>query len=204
MEAGRAIRFRPSVGPFAAAADASADALHDLVALVPAGEEIVLVEPGIPILPPSMICRQSLATDQMVAIDLPAAEAEPRLIALGEDDAPAMRALAALTRPGPFAQETHRLGRFVGVREDGRLVAMAGERLRLDGFTEASAVCTHPDARGRGLARRLLIAVMHAIAARGETPFLHVYATNVSAIALYEQIGFRRRATLQAITLARA
>ncbi|MEI9963878.1 MAG: GNAT family N-acetyltransferase [Caulobacteraceae bacterium] len=104
-----------------------------------------------------------------------------------------MLALATLTQPGPFFARTHQLGDFIGVKQEGRLVAMAGERMRPTGFTEVSGVCTHPDWRGRGYAAGLMRLVAARILARGETPFLHVYASNTGAIALYEALGFRLR-----------
>ena len=115
---------------------------------------------------------------------------------LDEADAPDMLALALLTRPGPFRARTHRLGRFIGVREEGRLIAMAGERMRMPGYAEVSGVCTHPDFRGRGLAGRLMRQVMQTMQARGETPFLHAYASHENTIALYRTLGFEVRAEL--------
>lgn len=108
-------------------------------------------------------------------------------------DSPAMRGLVERTRPGPFWERTHEMGRYVGVRDGDRLVAMTGERLRPPGATEISAVCTAPEARGRGLAAALVTDAAHAIAERGEQPFLHVAASNTGAIALYERLGFRVR-----------
>jgi predicted GNAT family acetyltransferase len=124
------------------------------------------------------------------------------VIALTDADAPEMLALATLTKPGPFYSCTHQMGRFIGVKQDGRLVAMAGERMQPTGFTEVSGVCTHPDARGRGLGGALTRIVAGAILARGETPFLHVYATNTGAIGLYETLGFtlRREMTMTVLT----
>jgi predicted GNAT family acetyltransferase len=106
-----------------------------------------------------------------------------------------------LTRPGPFFAKTHLLGRFVGVRIGGRLVAMAGERLQGPGFTEVSGVCTHPDFRGRGLAGGLMRVVMGRILARGELPVLHVYTSNTGAVALYRTLGFavRREVTMSVL-----
>ena len=126
------------------------------------------------------------------------------MIELGESDAPAMQRLAALTKPGPFASLTHRFGGFVGVRHEGRLVAMAGQRMRIDGYCEVSGVCTHPDHRGRGLAGALMSVVAERILARGETPFLHSYAHNAGAIALYESLGFRYRTNIHLTVLAAA
>ncbi len=129
---------------------------------------------------------------QLVLDTLPP-RAEVAIVPLGADDSPAMRALVERTRPGPFWERTHEMGRYVGVRDGGALVAMAGERLRPPGATEISAVCTAPEARGRGLAAALVTDAAHAIAERGEQPFLHVAASNVGAIALYERLGFRVR-----------
>ena len=114
-----------------------------------------------------------------------------------------MLALARLTRPGPFSARTHRLGAFIGVKLDGRLVAMAGERMKPDGFTEVSGVCTHPDHRGRGYAGGLMRLVARRILERGETAFLHAYESNIGAIALYESLGFRRRRTVILTVLKR-
>jgi predicted GNAT family acetyltransferase len=114
-----------------------------------------------------------------------------------------MFALANLTRPGPFCERTHRLGDFVGVKVDGQLVAMAGERLRLPGFTEVSGVCTHPDHRGHGYAAALMSVVAGRIQGWGETPFLHVYAHNTGAIRLYEALGYRVRRVMKMTVLTR-
>ena len=101
--------------------------------------------------------------------------------------------LATLTRPGPFSLRAQALGAFFGVKENGRLVAMAGERFKQDGFSEISGVCTHPDFRRRGLSRLLSRFVAHRILKRGETPYLHAFATNAAAIGLYKSIGFELR-----------
>ena len=125
------------------------------------------------------------------------------LTQLGSNDVDAMMALVDLTKPGPFAIRTHELGRYVGIRVDGQLVAMAGERLHVDGFTEVSAVCTHPLHRGRGYSRDLIAGVSKGIQARGEVPFLHVLDDNLSAIALYEKLGFTFRSALQLTVVTR-
>ena len=114
-----------------------------------------------------------------------------------------MLALATLTEPGPFLRRTHAMGTFRGIRIGGRLVAMAGERLRFPGYTEVSGVCTHPEFRGRGLARRLSAVVAGGIEARGEQAFLHAWKSNHSAISLYEGLGFRVRTEVQVVVLRR-
>lgn len=122
---------------------------------------------------------------------LASAVQDPRVEELSPEDVPAMRALVEQTRPGPFWDRTVEMGRYVGVRDDaGRLVALAGERLRVPGFTEVSAVCTAPEARGRGLAERLVRDVAARVVERGEQPFLHVATSNTGAIRLYERLGF--------------
>jgi predicted GNAT family acetyltransferase len=107
-----------------------------------------------------------------------------------------MLRLAELTKPGPFGSRTRELGAFVGIRHRGALIAMAGERMCLDAWVEVSAICVHPDHRGRGYARLLTTAVMHGIAQRGARAFLHVFVDNSAAIALYRQLGFEVRQRL--------
>ncbi|MEH0420919.1 GNAT family N-acetyltransferase [Streptomyces sp. B21-083] len=124
-----------------------------------------------------------------------AAAPDPEAVELGPADVPEMLDLVARTRPGPFLARTVELGTYLGIRRGGVLVAMAGERLHPPGWTEISAVCTDPAARGEGLATRLIRAVAHGIRARGETPFLHTAAENTNAIRLYESLGFRLRRT---------
>ncbi|MEV3923301.1 GNAT family N-acetyltransferase [Actinomadura coerulea] len=115
------------------------------------------------------------------------------VVELGADSVPEMLDLVARTRPGPFWQRTRELGAYVGIRENGALVAMAGERLRPPGWTEISTVCTAPEARGRGHAARLVRALAARVTSRNERPFLHVAAANTTAIALYERLGFETR-----------
>lgn len=193
-------RFAPEFGPFAAAADPSSEAWAALLALADEGLAVVEAEPAP--LPSGVVAAQEAELVQMVMdrlVDGPAAELD--VLLLSDADAREMRALAELTRPGPFSSRTHELGDFVGVRQGGRLVAMAGERMKPAGFTEVSGVCTHPDWRGRGYAAALIRIGAARILARGETPFLHSYATNTGAIALYEALGFRlrRRMTMRVL-----
>ncbi|MGA8153125.1 MAG: GNAT family N-acetyltransferase [Terriglobales bacterium] len=117
----------------------------------------------------------------------------PEFVALTESDVPAMLALTELTKPGPFNRRTREMGDYFGIREDEKLVAMAGERMRVPGYTEISAVCTHPDHLGLGYARALITLLIGRILDRVERPFLHVRPENVRAVALYERLGFEKR-----------
>ncbi|MFJ4713846.1 GNAT family N-acetyltransferase [Streptomyces sp. NPDC088785] len=188
---GRAARYPADVYAYAALADPSDPAawtdLHTLVGpgntvrikgveTVPAGWEVVGGGRGV----------------QLVDTAL-RAEPAPRAVRLGPDDVPDMLDLVARTRPGPFLRRTVALGTYLGIRHRGRLVAMAGERLRPPGWTEISAVCTDPEHRGRGLAGLLVRAVAAGIRDRGDTPLLHAAATNTQAIRLYEAMGFTLR-----------
>ncbi len=121
---------------------------------------------------------------------------DPEIVELGAADSPDMMELTALTKPGPFNKRTHELGTYLGIRRNGKLVAMAGERLKVPGYTEVSAVCTHPEHTGHGYARILTNEVLKRIRSRGETPLLHVREDNVRAIELYERLGFRQRVLL--------
>ncbi|HEY9216859.1 MAG TPA: GNAT family N-acetyltransferase [Phenylobacterium sp.] len=202
---GAARRMAVDIGIFADVEDLSEDSRADLAKLVAETGEVGLVGTQAP--PPIAGTRVTLQDQcwQMVAHDFAAASPEEvGFVELGEADAPQMLALASLTKPGPYFARTHVLGDFIGVKAGGRLVAMAGERLRVEGMTEVSGVCTHPEARGRGYAAALTAIVAGRIRARGETPFLHVFAHNKPAIAIYEQLGFRLRCEMQLTGLAAA
>ena len=192
---GRAAGYERSIAMFVAAADRSPGALEAVAALIPPGERGAYVEREDWPLPPGTALVSAATIVQMVAPQLHALDAGFPFLELTDADAPEMLALATLCRPGPFFAGTHRLGGFIGVRDEaGRLVAMAGERMHVGAFGEVSAVCTDPHHRGRGLARGLMSVVASRIAARGDTPWLHTYPDNLGAIALYEALGFRRRA----------
>jgi ribosomal protein S18 acetylase RimI-like enzyme len=199
---GAALRFAPQYGPFGALRDGSPESWAALTALAPVGDGLGIVEASPAPAPKGVTVLQEAELVQMALERLtPGPDPDFEIMDLGDEDAPEMRALAELTRPGPFSTETHRLGAFVGVKQDGRLAAMAGERMQPEGFTEVSGVCTHPDWRGRGYAAGLSRRVAERILARGETPFLHAYATNTAAIGLYEALGFvlRSRMTMRAL-----
>lgn len=189
----RARRFPADVSPLAAAQDASPAALAALIGVIAPGDEVSLVEVAPPTPPPDIEVSHSQLVQMVMTDGFKAGGRDQPMIPLGDGDVTEMLALATLTRPGPFRARTHTLGRFVGIRERGVLVAMAGERMHVDGFHEISAVCTHPDHRGRGYGAALMRAVGERILAEGATPFLHSYAANTGAIALYTHLGFSIR-----------
>jgi len=200
----QAWRVDRDYGVFGAAADRSPESLAALAALVPAQGELWLVEREDWPAPPGIRFARQAECVQMICDSLTLGKAPGFEIAeLDEDDAPAMYNLAMLTQPGPYVAHTNRLGEFIGVKQDGRLIAMAGERMKMPGLSEVSGVCTHPDHRGKGYAGALMRVVAERMIARGETPWLHAYARNAGAIALYESLGFRLHGTVTASVLVR-
>ena len=188
-------RYPAAISPLSGLPAAGPANIAALTALVNVGDEIGVFEPSPFSLPPPWVVLREAGITQMVRDDrnpLPEGHVEP--VPLGAADVPDMLALVELAQPGPFRRRTIELGRFIGLRQDGRLVAMAGERMWIDGFREVSAVCAHPDVRGRGHARALTARVVNRMLADGETPFLHVLSANAGAIELYRALGFETRA----------
>lgn len=201
----RAWRIDRDYGVFGAARDDSPESLAALAALVPEQGELWIVEREDWSAPPGTRFLRQAECVQMVCEQLTPAKAPAiEIVELTESDAPAMYDLAMLTRPGPYAAHTNRLGSFIGVQQDGTLIAMAGERMKMPRLSEVSGVCTHSSHRGRGYAGSLMRAVAERMLARGETPWLHAYASNAGAIALYESLGFRLHGTVMASVLVRA
>lgn len=188
----QALRIAPAYGPFAAAAPGHEAALAAL--LRDGDDEIWLIEDLAVTPPPGTVVRKVARLAQMVASGPVAPDPDFACTLLGEADVPAMTALALATRPGPWGSATWRYGAFYGVHHEGRLIAMAGERLRpATDLVEVSGVCTDPASRGKGLAGRLIRQVMAGHRARGARSFLHSYADNAGAIALYRSLGFAPR-----------
>jgi predicted GNAT family acetyltransferase len=188
-------RFPTDISPFGGLIDQSPAAYQALEEIFP-GAVTALALDAEPILPRNweMVHRGEMY--QMIC-DAPAhLDERPIFRKLTVADVPEMLALTKLTEPGPFLPRTIELGAYLGVHDAGSLVAMAGERLHLTGFTEISAVCTHPDYRGLGYGNTLMSALISRIIKRGETPILHVRTQNVGALRLYEKLGFQVRAQL--------
>ncbi len=186
---GRVLRYQPEVAPFLGLPDEPTEQdWADATELLGDGHVAAMMRPD-PSLPASIKLVQQFGLVQLVAPDAFGVE-DPDAVVLGPDDVPEMVALTALTDPGPFRTRTIECGRYLGLRRDGELIAMAGERQRLPGFVEISAVCTHPEHRGQGLATRLIRAIAAGIEQSGARPFLHTGATNATAIRLYEALGF--------------
>jgi ribosomal protein S18 acetylase RimI-like enzyme len=200
---GHAARYPGDVAPFVGVKpDADETAWDDLAHLF--GPEGVVVVVGVELRPPAKWeVLHSIDCVQMTISQL-RGEPDSDVVRLSSRDVPEMLALVERTKPGPFLPRTIELGNYFGVRREGVLVAMAGERLHPPGWTEISAVCTDNEYRGRGLGSRLMKAVGAEITARGERAFLHAAADNTNAIRLYEELGFsvRRRVAVEVLRIS--
>jgi ribosomal protein S18 acetylase RimI-like enzyme len=192
---GRARHYPRDMAPFSAIAEANAEAYADLALDLPPGTEARLFRPFEEELPRGWEQIDCFPMLQMIATAVPEAAIDS-VVVLGEADIPAMMDLVAVAKPGPFGRRTPALGRYLGVRDGDGLVAMAGERMHLPGYVELSAICVHPQARGRGHAVALTRRLMRLAFGRGDVPFLHVRPDNVGAVALYKRLGFETRREL--------
>jgi len=199
-------RYPAAIGPLSGIARQSAANYEALRELAGPGGVVVLFCQEQPAPPPGWTLIRGGVLSQMVVAGPPGRV--PLTLERGEEfrplttaDVPAMVELAQLTEPGPFRERTIELGPFFGIFQSGRLLAMAGQRTHLPDSVEVSAVCTHPDARGRGYARMLIATVMDEIRQRGKTPFLHSFADNYPAIRVYESLGFTLRRNLELAVL---
>jgi ribosomal protein S18 acetylase RimI-like enzyme len=196
---GAARRYPAEMAPFAAIAEPTAAAYTDLAADLPPGADVMLFRPTNEPVAPRWEAIDARMLEQMIlSPDAAPPDSRPRpaAVPLGPADAADMLTLVDLTKPGPFGPRTVELGHYIGVRDpNGRLIGMAGERLRLPGHVELSAICVRPEAQGQGLGAALVGHVAQAAAARREVLFLHVWPDN-PAKALYARLGFRLRTTL--------
>jgi GNAT superfamily N-acetyltransferase len=181
-------------------ADASPVAFAALLALTPAGDRVGLFTAAPLSIPADWRLLNERWIEQMVCEEPPVEAPAEGIVELGADDVPAMLALTAATQPGPFGPRTYEMGRYIGIRDGERLVAMAGERLKLEAWTEISAVCTDPQYAGRGYAERLMRVLMAHVAGEGRRPMLHVKNEN-GAKRLYERLGFRVRREIRLTVL---
>lgn len=190
-------RFPAEVAPFMAVAEPSEIAARALAELVAPGEVVNIIS----VTPELRDGWELLATGNIVQMiwradaPMPVVDSSD-IVELGEADAPDMLALTALVFPGYFRSRTPEMGAYFGIRQNGRFAAMTGERMKVHGLEEISAVCTHPDFTGRGYAARLVSYVARNMLQRGVRPFLHVNETNQRARSLYERVGFEDRMLL--------
>ena len=198
---GLARRYLPDVSPLAALLHPTNDAFADLQRLISPGERVALFTASPLDVPAGGHVDRSRWIDQMICeASLEPPHVSP--VARGTADVPEMLALTAVTEPGPFLPQTILMGSYFGIRaSDGRLVAMAGKRLQSTEFAEISAVCTHPEFRGRGYARSLVTFLTAQILAAGKTPFLHVKSEN-GAKVVYHKIGFHLRTAMYLTVLS--
>jgi ribosomal protein S18 acetylase RimI-like enzyme len=186
LSAGLAKRYPPEVAPFVAVPEASREAAEGLERLVEPGDRVGILG-VIPNLPWTVAKR--IEIHQYVWSRDEPSESDPEAIRLGDEHIPAMLELAALVYPAYFREQTAKLGDYVGFFDGDRLSSMAGIRMAMDGYQEISAICTHPDYRGRGLAGRLTRHLVHQVQGQGDVAFLHTESDN-PAKALYEKVGF--------------
>lgn len=190
---GDAGRYPPQIAPFAAVRSGDPRGLSQLEVLINGGESVYLVGVA-PEFGHGWNVESSEPIPQLLCSTPAVVRAGPEPVVLTEAQRSDMLALTALVFPGFFRARTVAMGRYIGIYHGRVLAAMAGERMRMDGYQEISAVCTHPEFIGRGYAQRLVALLVNAILERGDTPFLHTHHENSRALSLYEHLGFRVRA----------
>lgn len=195
--AGDAVRYMAEVAPFAALRTPSVAALVDLATLVAPGESVwVFGEESLPGIPELQRGRSLPCLQMVFPRDAALPEGADAIEPLSLADTDAMLVLIGLAYPGFFRRRTPEMGRYFGIWQDGRLVAMGGERFRMPGYAEISGLCTHPEHRGKGHAARLLGHVARLHRTEDVVSFLHVSTSNRNAIALYERLGMEAARSL--------
>jgi GNAT superfamily N-acetyltransferase len=197
-----AARYPPQVAPFVAVGSSDARVMPRLEAIVNGGESVYFVGVA-PDFGAGWTVESTGVIPQLVCAAPAIVRPGPEPVVLTEHNRSDMLALTALVFPGFFRARTIEMGRYIGIYHGRMLAAMAGERMRLDGYQEVSAVCTHPEFLGRGYAQRLVGLLTNAILARDVTPFLHVHRENTRALSLYEHLGYRARAELRLWSVTR-
>lgn len=196
---GSAHAFAEGISPMAATAGFEAGHHRDFLTLIGRrSKPLVTLELNAPVCAGQHVPEDSARVVQMIAKGCTGISGRHQIDDLGDHDADEMYQLATAMKPGPFERKTHLMGDFIGVRKNGRLIAMAGQRLRLPGYIEISAVCVAADYQSQGIGADLVRNMSQRIFDRGDIPFLHAYQSNRNAIALYESLGFEIRTTLQA------
>ena len=187
-------RYPAAISPLTGVAGTGAAVAASLAALTPIGDDFGIFGPAPALGSDWEVLREARITQMIRRDRAPLDEGSVEVRSLAAADVGDMLELVELTQPGPFRPRTIELGRYIGIREGARLAAMAGERMWAGDYREVSAICTHPDVRGRGLARALIGRVVNRMLRAAQPPFLHVYSTNTTAIDVYLALGFVRRA----------
>jgi predicted GNAT family acetyltransferase len=198
----KAAKYHPNVSMIAGIVENTEEAYSELAEIVEPGVPVAFVGNDPPDDHPAWMVMRRAEVYQMV-IEAPIEYEEMKFVSLTPEDVPEMMKLVELTQPGPFSPGTIEMGDYIGIKEDGKLIAMGGERMKPEGYTEVSGVCTHPDHRGRGYAKAITGALTNAIFERGETPFLHVFNQNTPAIKIYEKLGYKIRRTVKGAAMVK-
>jgi ribosomal protein S18 acetylase RimI-like enzyme len=183
-------RYAPGFSPIAGFADAARPRLDALLPYCQPGERFYVDRWSAA--PPDgwQVDAEGTMHKLVWSAAAPSGDEAADAVRLGPEHAAEALALAQLTNPGPFGPRTTELGEYFGYFADGQLIAMAGERMHAGHLREISGVCTHPSARGRGLAYRLMRKLLFRQLRRAELPFLHVMTANTRALQLYLSMGF--------------
>lgn len=210
VTAGDACRYPADVCPFAAVAAPEPEAMRQLQSLLALGESVWLVGENYPLVPGlvgkgTLECLQMVLPEEVVpreGVASPGPSSE--IVSLSAANADEMVALTDLAFPGFFRRRTYEMGSYYGVRSEGELIAMGGERLMLEGYSEISGVCTHPAHRGKGLAANLIRRLAQKHRGDGVVSWLHVTASNTHAIELYLRLGFREARKVMLTRISRS